>query len=842
MAILPLSNVDKALLPQSPMMQEEDESPIEIIIGDPEGEEEFSVEMEMEEEPSFDANLADYIDDSELEALCADLLDDFDNDKNARKEWEQTYIDGLDLLGLKIEERTEPWDGACGVYHPMLTEAAIKFQAEMIAETFPAQGPVKAKIIGKETRENEEAAARVAEDMNYQLTEKMQEFRPEHEKMLWSLSLAGAAFKKVYFDPSLNRQVSMFVPAEDLYIPYGASDARTAPRITHLMRKTKNEVRKLQYAGFYRDVELGEPSKDLDKIQTRKDEADGFSALNDDRYKVLEIHTELDIPGFEDIDVTTGEATGIAVPYVVTIERSTQTILAVRRNWDENDPLKRAKQHFVQYTYIPGFGAYGYGLIHLVGGFAKSATSIVRQLIDAGTLSNLPGGLKTRGMRIKGDDTPIMPGEWRDVDVGSATIRDNIMPLPYKEPSATLFQLLQNVVEEGRRLAAVADVKFDAMGGEAPVGTTLAILERTLKVMSAVQARVHYSMAQEFKLIAHLIKDYTAPEYEYTPDYNVGPEAKKSDYEAVEVVPVSDPNAATMAQRIIQYQAAIQLAQQAPQIYDLPVLHRQMLEVMGIKDADKIVKTEDDLVPTDPVTENMAIMNQEPVKAFIEQDHAAHLAVHQAAMQDPKIAAAIGQNPQAQAIMQAAQAHIAEHVAFQYRREVEAQLGMPLPDPEQELPPEVERQLSVVSAQAATQALQRNQAENQAQIAQQQAQDPIIQMQMQELQIKQQEVQQKYEIEMAKLQSAMQIAMMNNENKLMLQDEKGKSTLVTKGMDIGAKAIEREHGAAQKAIERDHGVGEKEKERAFNVAQGERTHGQTMEREASKPQPPKAKK
>ena len=842
MAIPPLSNVDKALLPQSPMMQEEDESPIEIIIGDPEGEEEFSVEMEMVEEPSFDANLADYIDDSELEALCADLLDDFDNDKNARKEWEQTYIDGLDLLGLKIEERTEPWDGACGVYHPMLTEAAIKFQAEMIAETFPAQGPVKAKIIGKETRENEEAAARVAEDMNYQLTEKMQEFRPEHEKMLWSLSLAGAAFKKVYFDPSLNRQVSMFVPAEDLYIPYGASDARTAPRITHLMRKTKNEVRKLQYAGFYRDVELGEPSRDLDKIQTRKDEADGFSALNDDRYKVLEIHTELDIPGFEDIDVTTGETTGIAVPYVVTIERSTQTILAVRRNWDENDPLKRAKQHFVQYTYIPGFGAYGYGLIHLVGGFAKSATSIVRQLIDAGTLSNLPGGLKTRGMRIKGDDTPIMPGEWRDVDVGSATIRDNIMPLPYKEPSATLFQLLQNVVEEGRRLAAVADVKFDAMGGEAPVGTTLAILERTLKVMSAVQARVHFSMAQEFKLIAHLIKDYTAPEYEYTPDYNVGPEAKKSDYEAVEVVPVSDPNAATMAQRIIQYQAAIQLAQQAPQIYDLPVLHRQMLEVMGIKDADKIVKTEDDLVPTDPVTENMAIMNQEPVKAFIEQDHAAHLAVHQAAMQDPKISAAIGQNPQAQAIMQAAQAHIAEHVAFQYRREVEAQLGMPLPDPEQELPPEVERQLSVVSAQAATQALQRNQAESQAQIAQQQAQDPIIQMQMQELQIKQQEVQQKYEIEMAKLQSAMQIAMMNNENKLMLQDEKGKSTLVTKGMDIGAKAIEREHGAAQKAVEREHGAGEKEKERAFNVAQGERTHGQTMERELNKPQPPKASK
>jgi hypothetical protein len=821
MAILPLSNVDKALLPESPLLQDNMEEPIEIIIGDPEGELLESIEMEVEEEPSFDANLADFMDESDLEALSSDLLEDFNNDKNARKEWEQTYIEGLDLLGLQLEDRTEPWDGACGVYHPMLTEAAIKFQAEMIAETFPAQGPVKTKIVGKETRENEEAAARVAEDMNYQLTEKMQEFRPEHEKMLWSLSLAGAAFKKVYFDPSLNRQVSMFVPAEDLYIPYGASDARTAPRVTHLMRKTENEVRKLQYAGFYRDVDLGEPSKDMDEIQNRKDEADGFSAINDDRFKLLEIHTELDLDGFEDIDADTGEETGIALPYVVTVEKNTHKILSIRRNWDEYDPLKRAKQHFVQYTYIPGFGAYGYGLIHLVGGFAKSATSIVRQLIDAGTLSNLPGGLKTKGMRVKGDDTPIMPGEWRDVDVASGTVRDNIMPLPYKEPSATLFQLLQNVVDEGRRLAAVADVKFDSMSGEAPVGTTLAILERTLKVMSAVQARVHYAMAQEFKLIAHLIKEYTAPTYEYNPDYGVGPEAKKEDYAVVEVMPVSDPNAATMAQRIIQYQAAVQLAQQAPQIYDLPVLHRQMLEVMGIKDADKIVKTEDDLVPTDPVTENMAIINQEPVKAFIEQDHAAHLAVHQSAMQDPKIAQAIGQNPQAQAIMQAAQAHIAEHVAFQYRREVEAQLGMPLPDPEQKLDAATERQLSVISAQAATQALQRNQAESQAQIAQQQAQDPIIQMQMQELQLKQQEVQQKYQIEMAKLQNEMQIAMMNNENKLMIQGEKDKSASAMKSVDVGLKVAEKVYGAGEKADDRAFGAEEKERDRAFTTAQGE---------------------
>lgn len=830
MAILPLSNVDKAMIPESPLMQEDDE-PIEIIIGDPEGELAEEIDIEMEEEPSFDANLAEYMDESEMSSLADDLLDDFDNDRNARKEWERTYIDGLDLLGLSIEERTEPWPSACGVFHPMLSEAAIKFQSEMIAETFPAQGPVKTKIMGKETRENEEAAVRVAEDMNYQLTEKMQEFRPEHEKMLWSLSLAGAAFKKVYFDPSLNRQVSMFVPAEDLYIPYGASDARTAPRVTHLMRKTENEVKKLQYAGFYRDVDLPEPSKEIDEIQKRKDDADGFSAIKDDRYRILEIHTELDLKGFEDTDEE-GEETGIALPYVVTIDKSSQEVLAIRRNWDEFDPLKRAKQHFVQYTYIPGFGAYGYGLIHLVGGFAKSATSIVRQLIDAGTLSNLPGGLKTKGLRVKGDDTPIMPGEWRDVDVPSATIRDNIMPLPYKEPSATLFQLLQNVVEEGRRLAAVADVKFDAMGGEAPVGTTLAILERTLKVMSAVQARVHYAMAQEFKLIAHLIKEYTAPEYDYIPEYNVGPEAKKSDYERVEVLPVSDPNAATMAQRIIQYQAAIQLAQQSPQIYDLPVLHRQMLEVMGIKDADKIVKTEDDLVPTDPVTENMAIMNQEPVKAFIEQDHAAHLAVHQSAMQDPKIAQAMGQNPNAQAIMQAAQAHIMEHLAFQYRREVEAQLGMPLPDPEQKLDPEAERQLSVISAQAATQALQRNQAETQAQVAQQQMQDPIVQMQMQELQLKQQEIQQKYEIEMAKIEKDKQIAMMNNENKLLVQGEKDKSATAHKAIDVGMKVAEKMYGAGEKAEERDYASGEKERERAFS----------TVQQENQPQQPPKAKK
>jgi hypothetical protein len=743
----------------------------------------------MEQEPGFDANLAEYMDESDMTALVSDLLDDFENDKNARKDWETTYIDGLDLLGLKIEERSEPWQGACGVYHPMLTEAAIRFQSEMISETFPAQGPVKAKIIGKDDPDTQKAAKRVVEDMNYQLTEKMTEFRPEHEKMLWSLALAGASFKKVYFDPSMNRQVSMFVPAEDLYIPYGASDARTAERLTHVMRKTKNDIKKLQYAEFYRDVDLGEPSKDLDDVQQRKDESSGYKATYDNRYKLLEMQVELDLAGFEDMDDETEEETGIALPYIVTIESSTQEILSIRRNWDEHDPLKQAKQHFVQYTYIPGFGAYGYGLIHLIGGFAKSATSIVRQLIDAGTLSNLPGGLKSRGLRIKGDDTPIMPGEWRDVDVPSANIKDNILPLPYKEPSATLFQLLQNVVEEGRRLAAVADVKLENMNGEAPVGTTLAILERTLKVMSAVQARVHASMEQEFKLIAALVRDYTAPAYDYLPDFDAPATAKKEDYDKVDIIPVSDPNASTMAQRIIQYQAAIQLAQQSPQIYNLPVLHRQMLEVMGIKDADKIVIVEDDQVPTDPVTENVNILKAKPVKAFIEQDHDAHLAVHQSMLDDPKIAAAMGQNPQASVIKQALMAHIMEHVGFQYRRGIETQLGTTLPPEDAKLSPEMEIQLAKLSADAAKQLIQANQAEQAQKTAQQQAQDPVVMMQQKELQLKQQELNDKKEIELKKIDASKEIAMLNNEAKLLVQGEDAKVQGLFKGLDMATQQI-----------------------------------------------------
>ena len=785
-----IPNIDKALLPPSPFESETDDQPIEIVLGPEDGDTQEEIDVEMDKEPSFDANLAEYMDGSDLDSLASDLMSDFDNDKNSRRDWEQTYVDGLDLLGLKIEDRSEPWEGACGVFHPMLTEAAIRFQSEMIAETFPAQGPVRAKVIGKDDRETQEAAARVVDDMNYQLTEKMQEFRPEHEKMLWSLALAGAAFKKVYFDPTMNRQVSMFVPAEDLYIPYGASDARTAPRITHVMRKTKNEVKKLQYAGFYRDVELGEANKEFDDIQKRKDEADGFSAIKDDRYRILEIHTELDLEGYEDTDSDTGEETGIALPYIVTIEKGTQEVLSIRRNYDESDPFKQPNQHFVQYTYIPGFGSYGYGLIHLIGGFAKSATSIVRQLIDAGTLSNLPGGLKSRGLRIKGDDTPIMPGEWRDVDVPSSSIRDNILPLPYKEPSQTLFALLQNVVEEGRRLAAVADVDTKNIDGEAPVGTTLAILERTLKVMSAVQARVYASMEQEFKLIARLIKDYLPPAYDYMPDYDAQPTAKKEDYDNVDIIPVADPNASTMAQRIIQYQAAIQLAQMAPQIYNLPLLHRQMLEVMGIKDAEKIIPVDDDAQPTDPVTENMSILNMKPVKAFIGQDHDAHIAVHMSAINDPKVSQMVNQNPQAGAIKQALMAHVMEHVGFQYRRGVETQLGAALPPPEQKLDPQMEVQIAKLSADAAKQLVQANQVQQSQEQAQQQAQDPVVQMQQKELQLKEQELHDKKEIEIKKLESQKEIAMINNEAKLMLQNQDAKIEGLFKGMDMATKQQE----------------------------------------------------
>jgi hypothetical protein len=720
---------------------------IEIEIEDPEsvnidmGDVEIDLKPQKETAKDFDANLADYMDDDELDSLGNDLVEDFGKDIADRRDWIKTYVDGLKLLGLQYEERTEPWQGACGVFHPMLTESVVRFQSEAMMETFPAMGPVKTQIVGAVDLLREEAAARVREDMNYQLTEVMVEYRPEHEKMLWSLPLAGSAFKKVYYDPSKGRQVAVFIPAEDIVVPYGASNLEDAERVTHVMRKTKNEVLKLQEAGFYSDVDLGEPTHELDDIEKQKAEESGMSALNDDRFRFLEMHVDLDLSGFEHKDKK-GKETGIALPYVVTVEKGTRKVVAIRRNWYEDDELHTKRQHFVHYQYIPGFGFYGYGLIHLIGGYAKSATMLIRQLVDAGTLSNLPGGLKSRGLRIKGDDTPIQPGEFRDVDVPSGSIRDNILPLPYKEPSQVLFALFQNIVQEGRAFASSGDMNVSDMSTNAPVGTTLALLERTLKVMTAVQARLHYTMKQEFRLLKVIIADYTPEEYDYEPE-DAGRKAKKSDYDSTDVIPVSDPNAATMAQKIVQYQAVLQLAQSAPQLYNLPLLHRQMIEVLGIKNANKLVPVEDDQTPTDPVQENQNILIMKPVKAFIEQNHEAHIQAHMAAIQNPKIQQLMQMNPQAQAIMAAAMAHINEHIAFEYRKQVEMAIGMPLPNEEQnkQVSPELADKIAMMTAQASQQLTQQAQQQAKQQAAQQQMQDPIVQMQMQELQIKQGELQ-----------------------------------------------------------------------------------------------------
>jgi len=742
------SSIDKGLYAAPMGIEEEEIEPIEIEIEDPES---VSIDMgdiEIELTPGaegtdeeFDANLADFMDESALGTLGKELVDDFTKDIGDRKDWIQTYVDGLKLLGLKYEDRTEPWQGACGVFHPMLTESVVRFQSEGIMETFPAAGPVKTQILGDDTPVKEDAATRVREDMNYQLTEVMLEYRPEHEKLLWNLPIAGSAFKKVYYDPSLGRQVAMFIPAEDIVVPYGASNLERAERVTHVMRKTENEVLKLQEAGFYSDVDLGDPTYELDDIEKQKAEEMGMSAIQDDRFRILEMHVDLDLKGYEHKDKK-GEKTGIALPYVVTVEKGTQKVLAIRRNWYEGDKLHMKRQHFVHYQYIPGFGFYGYGLIHLIGGYAKSATMLIRQLVDAGTLSNLPGGLKSRGLRIKGDDTPIQPGEFRDVDVPSGSIRDNILPLPYKEPSQVLYTLFQNIVQEGRQFASAGDMKVSDMSAQAPVGTTLAILERTLKVMGAVQARMHYSMRQEFRLLKAIIADYTPEEYDYEP-IEGSRKAKKTDYDMVAVIPVSDPNAATMAQKIVQYQAALQLAQTAPQLYNLPLLHRQMIEVLGIKNAAKLVPVEDDATPIDPVQENQNALTGKPNKAFLEQDHQAHIAVHTSMLQNPKIMALVQSTPQGQAIMAAMMAHINEHLAFAYRTEVEKTIGLLLPTEKQEknMEPEVAAQVAQLAAQASTRMTQQAQAQAAQQQAQQQAQDPIVQMQQQELQIKMQELQ-----------------------------------------------------------------------------------------------------
>ena len=746
--------IDKALY-QAPLGLDQigaEEEPIEIEIEDPESvtisQGDFTLEIkEEEDEDGFDKNLAEEMDERALATLAGDLIGDYEADVASRKDWVQTYVDGLELLGMKLEERMEPWPGACGVYHPLLTEAVVKFQAETMMETFPASGPVKTKIIGKETPDKKKAAERVQEDMNYQLTEVMVEFRPEHERMLWGLGLAGNAFKKVYVDVQLDRQVSMYCPAEDVVVPYGASSLESAERVTHVMRKTENEVRRLQHEGFYRDVDLGTPTQVMDEVEKKIAEKLGFRATEDNRFKLLEMHVEIDLEGYEHKD-DDGKPTGIALPYVVTIEKGTGEILAVRRNWNPDDRTHQKRQHFVHYPYIPGFGFYAFGLIHLIGAFAKSGTSILRQLVDAGTLSNLPGGFKTRGLRSKGDDTPISPGEWRDMDVPSGNMRDNIMPLPYKEPSQVLATLLQGIIEDGRRFAGSVELQTSDMSAQAPVGTTLAILERQLKTMSAVQARIHYAMRQEFKLLKNIIRDYTPPTYAYEPEEG-GRGIKQSDYDQVDVIPVSDPNAATMAQKVVQYQAALQLAQTAPQLYDLPLLHRQMLDVLGIKNYQKLVPMADDMKPRDPVTENMNVLASKPVKAFIYQDHQAHIAVHMAAMQDPKVQSIVGMNPQmAQQLQAAMMAHVFEHLGMEYRKQVEQQMGQTLPpnqddQDEVEMSPEMEIRVSQMAAQASQQLLQRNQQEAQQQKAQQMAQDPLIQMQQQELQLKAQDLQRK---------------------------------------------------------------------------------------------------
>jgi hypothetical protein len=772
-------NVDKSIsqAPQGleelamgqPDLSIEIENPESVTLDD--GSMEITIQPGKEQDDEFNDNLAEDMDEGQLTELSGDLIGEYDADISSRKDWLTTYVDGLELLGLKVEDRTEPWPGACNVYHPLMTEALVKFQAETMMETFPAAGPVKTVIIGKQTKEKEDAAERVRDDMNYQLTDMMPEYRPEHERMLWGLGLAGNAFKKVYYDPNLERQVSMYVPAEDIVVPYGASNLETAERVTHVMRKTKNELKKLQVAGFYRDVDLGDPYAEADEAEKKIAEKLGFNPSEDDRYKILEMHVLLDLENGDSED-------GIALPYVVTIEKGTATILSIRRNWNPDDKKQLKRQHFVHYGYIPGFGFYCFGLIHLIGAFAKSGTMILRQLVDAGTLSNLPGGMKARGLRIKGDDTPIAPGEWRDVDVPSGAIRDNILPLPYKEPSMVLNQLMNQIIEEGRRFASAADMKVSDMSANSPVGTTLAILERTLKVMSAVQARIYYAMKQEFKLLKGIIRDYTPEEYSYEPE--VGDRrAKQADYDNCDVIPVSDPNAATMSQKVVQYQAVMQMAQQNPQIYDLPELNKQMLEVLGVKNVGKLIPTADDQKPKDPVAENMAILNGKPVKAFIYQDHEAHIKVHMAAMQDPKIAQLVNQNPQAPLIQAAALAHINEHIGYQYRKEIEAQLGAALPEPDQELPPNAEFEISKLMAQAAEQLLQKNQGEAAQQQAQQQMQDPIVQMQQQELQIKQQEVQIKAQKTMADIEI--------DKAKLQLEKAKMDSQERIEGVKIGAK-------------------------------------------------------
>ena len=699
----------------------------------------------------FDSNLAEHIEDNVLQAIGSDLIDAYTGDKDSRSEWEETYTKGLDQLGLKIEERTTPWSGACGVFHPMLSEAVIRFQSQSITEMFPAAGPVRTKIVGKITEAKEKQSQRVEDYLNYLLTHEMSEYRTETEKMLFSLPLAGSAFRKVYFDPSLDRPSSLFVPAEDVVVNYGASDLETCERATHVMRKSSNSVRKMQVNGFYRDIDIPDGSQKNSDITKKYNEITGESDTYnyDQSHTILEMQVDLDLEGFEDTDEN-GEETGIAIPYVVTIDYPSGTILSIRRNYFEDDDKKLRRMHFVHYQYLPGLGFYGFGLIHMIGGLAKSATSILRQLVDAGTLSNLPGGLKARGLRIKGDDTPIMPGEFRDVDVPGGAIRDSITFLPYKEPSATLFALLGNIVEEGRRFASMADMNASDMNSQAPVGTTLALLERNQKVMTAVQARLHASMRKEFNILVGIVRDFTDPSYPYETDEEEFIKAEDFD-DKVDVLPVSDPNAATMAQRIMQYQAAMQLAQSAPDMYNLPELHRQMLNVLGIEDVEDIIPDVNDIKPVDPVTAVQNIINGKPVKAFIDQDHEAHIAVITSAQQNPEMQQLIGQSPNAPSILAAGSAYINEHLSMQYRKEIEREMGVELPPEGEPLPADVEKRISSLVAEAAQRVLGTSQAQAEQERVQEQQKDPLIQAKEKEVAIKEAQAKAKMEIDEGRL-------------------------------------------------------------------------------------------
>ena len=788
----PLAPIDIGPRPIEPT----DEQKVEVEVVNPEA---VSIETEDggmiidfgkeedNETSEFDSNLAEFIEDSELDKLANDLLSSFESDKQSRSEWAKSYVKGLDLLGMKIEERQQPWAGSSGVFHPVLTESIVRFQAQAMGEIFPAQGPVRTKTVGKISREKTEQAKRVENEMNYLLTEEMTEYRDETEQMLFKLPLAGSAFKKVYYDPLLERPCAMFVPAEDFVVSYGVTDLMTCERYTHVMKKTQNEVAKLQDNGFYRDVELPEPEPEYTDIQEKYDDLDGESGVleDDDRHTLLEMHADIELPEpFQEED-------GIARPHVITIEKSSRTILSIRRNYYEDDEKKRKRQFFVHYRYLPGLGFYGTGLIHLIGGLAKSATSILRQLIDAGTLSNLPAGLKARGLRIKGDDSPLMPGEFRDVDVPGGAIRDAITFIPYKEPSSVLYQLLQNIVDEGRRIGSVADIQVGDINAQAPVGTTLALMERSMKVMSGVQARLHAALKKELRLLSNIVKDYMGPDYVYEME---GEFSRTKDFdERVDVIPVSDPNAATMSQRIMQYQSALQLSQQAPQLYDMGKLHRQMLEVLGIDQAKEIIKLPDDIKPSDPVTENMAMLKQEPVKAFKYQDHEAHIQVHRAAIEDPKLREIVGQSPFAAAIQAAMTAHITEHVAFQYRKEIEERLGVPMPDEDKPLPEDVEEELSRITAEAAGKLLTKNTQEAQQMEQQKLEKDPLTQIQRKELEIKEKELQHKIDLDNAKLE----LEKMKADNNEDIQMERIKSENKREGARLAVEVAKERNKATK---------------------------------------------